>query len=195
MTSAVVPLRAPPPADDRAARIGMTVFIAGWTMMFGALLVAYLLLRGDATRWPPAGAPPLDCRLPLTATAVLVVSSVTLQLGLGSIRKARQLAFRNWLVVTLALALGFIGVQIASFSRMLRRGLDPTSGVYAGGFFGLTGFHALHVLVGIVGLCTLVPRAVSGAFSSRSHTAVHSWTVYWHFVSVVWCVFFVAVFT
>jgi cytochrome c oxidase subunit III len=192
--SEVVPLRARPSTDDRAARIGMAVFVAGWTMMFGALLVAYLLLRQNAEHWPPAHVPPLDRKLPTYATLVLLASSITLQLGLIAIRSARQMALRNWLVVTLALAFGFLGLQVATFARMLRRGLDPTSSIYAAGFFGLTSFHAVHVIAGIVGLCTLLPRASRGAFSARAHTAVRSWTLYWHFVGVVWCAFFLAVY-
>jgi cytochrome c oxidase subunit 3 len=192
--SDVVPLRGRPSIDDRAARIGMAIFVAAWTMMFGALLVAYLLLRQDAPRWPPAGAPPLDRKLPACATLVLLASSGALQLGLIAVRGARQAALRNWLVVTLLLAFAFLGLQVATFARMLRRGLDPAHGIYAEGFFGLTGFHALHVIAGVVGLCTLLPRASRGAFSARAHTAVRSWTLYWHFVGVVWVVFFVAVY-
>ncbi len=129
------------------------------------------------------------------ATLVLLGSSITLQLGLIAIRGARQAALRNWIVLTLALAFGFLGFQVRqpSCACCVAR-LEPTSSIYAGGFFGLTGFHALHVVAGIVGLCTLLPRASRGAFSARAHTAVRSWTLYWHFVGVVWCAFFLAVY-
>ena len=192
--SDVVPLRARPTHVDRTARIGMIVFVAGWTMMFGALLVAYLLLRQGAPGWPPAGLPPLERSLPQVATGVLVASSVTLQLGLHAIRQARPVALRGYLVAAMLLAIAFLALQAASWVHMAHRGLDPTASLYAAGFFGLTSFHALHVAGGLVGLATLLPRALRGAFSAREHTAVRSWTLYWHFVGVVWIAFFASVY-
>jgi cytochrome c oxidase subunit 3 len=178
----------------------MIVFIAGWTMMFGSLLVAYLLLRQSAqsaqssATWPPSGLPVIDRSLPTIATAVLLASSATLQLGLHAIRGARPAALRGYLLATLALALAFVALQISSWTHMLHRGLSPTGSLYATFFFGLTSFHALHVLGGIGGLASLWPRAARGAFSAREHVAVRSWTLYWHFVDAVWVVFFAAVY-
>ena len=193
----VIPLRTRQRSSDRAAQIGMIVFIAGWTMMFGAVLSTYLLLRSGqpaGSSWQPPGLPTLDRALPTLATVVLVSSSATLQLGLGAIRSARPRALTRYLVVTLGLALAFLSLQTTSWLHMMRRGLTPTGSLYATCFFGLTMFHAMHVGVGVLGLGSLLPRARRGAFNVQAHTAVRSWTVYWHFVGVVWLVFFAAVF-
>ena len=191
--SDVLPLRAKPSQRERSARIGMIVFVAGWTMMFGALLTAYSLLRKSAPVWPPLGVPHVDRTLPLVSTSVLVASSVTLQLGLVAIREARPAALRGYLLATLALALAFLTLQLAWWRHMVERGLEPSGSLYAAFFYGLTLFHALHVAVGLVGLCSLWPRAARGAFSAREHTAVRNWATYWHFVDVVWIAFFLAV--
>lgn len=192
----LIPLRARPTTSDRSARIGMIVFIAGWTMMFGALLATYLLLRSgrpEGTSWPPPGLPTVERALPTLATVVLASSSATLQLGVSAIRAARPRALTGYLVITLALSIIFLCLQATTWSHMHARGLSPTGSIYATCFYGLTLFHALHVLVGMAGLAALLPRARRGAFSAHAHLAVRSWTIYWHFVGVVWLVFFAAV--
>ena len=189
----VIPLRGRITHDDRAARVGMIVFIGGWTMMFGAVLVAYLLLRQDAPAWPPVGVPLFERGLPTAATAVLLASSATMQLGLHAIREARPRALVAYLGATLALALAYLALQLASWLHMMHRGLDATASLYAASFYGLGMLHALHVVVGAIGLGMLMPRALRGAFSAHKHTAVRSWTLYWHFVAVAWLAFFAAV--
>ncbi|MEO6954443.1 MAG: cytochrome c oxidase subunit 3 [Polyangia bacterium] len=192
----VVPLRARPSHEATTARIGMIVFVAGWTMMFGALLVAYLLLRTgqpEGASWPSAGLPRVPRALPTVATCVLLASSGTLALAVGSIRAARPRALIRWLWMTLLLALVFLGLQTTTWLRMRHLGLAPGASLYASSFFGLTLFHALHVIVGMLGLLSLLPRSYRGAFSAHGHTAVQSWALYWHFVDVAWIAFYVAV--
>ena len=191
---ALVPLRARPSREDRSARVGMIVFIAGWTMMFGALLVAYLLLRSNISdqNWPPPGVPPLDLGLPTLATLVLISSSVTLHLAIVAVRSARASALLRYLVTSIGLAIAFLVLQTLSWRQMMLRGLAPTASLYAASFFGLTVFHALHAFVGVVGLGTLVPRARRGAFGAHDHLAVRSWGLYWHFVGAMWLVFYAA---
>ena len=192
----VIPLRARPTREATTARVGMIVFVAGWTMMFGALLVAYLLLRSgqpESSPWPPTGLPRVPRALPTVATGVLLASSGTLSLALSSIRAARPRALSAWLWTTLALAGVFLALQTTTWLDMERLGLVPRASLYAASFFGLTLFHALHVVVGMLGLASLLPRAHRGAFSAHQHTAVRSWSLYWHFVDVAWVVFYAAV--
>ncbi len=192
----VIPLRARPTREAVTARVGMIVFVSGWTMMFGALLVAYLLLRSgqpEAAPWPPAGLPRVPRALPTVATCVLAASSWALTLAIASIRAARPRALRAWLWATLLLAVVFLGLQTTTWLRMEQLGLAPRSSLYAASFFGLTLFHALHVVVGLLGLASLLPRAHRGAFSAHQYTALRSWALYWHFVDVAWVVFYAAV--
>jgi cytochrome c oxidase subunit 3 len=192
--SDILPLRQRPTLEDRTSRVGMIVFVAGWTMMFGALLIVYLSLRSRAPGWPPPGLPTIERGLPSIATGALLSSSATLQLGLHAIRNARPIALRGYLLATLLLGLSFLALQIASWVHMAHRGLRPTESVYASCFFGLTAFHAVHVLVGLGGLVSLWPRAARGAFSVRAHGALRGWSQYWHFMAFVWIVFFAAVY-
>lgn len=192
----VIPLRARPTREATTARIGMIVFVAGWTMMFGALLVAYVLLRTgqpEGAPWPPAGLPRVPRLLPTVATFVLLSSSGTFTLALAAIRGARPRAFARWLWATLLLAVVFLGLQTTTWLGMQHLGLAHAASLYAASFFGLTFFHALHVVVGVFGLASLLPRSHRGAFSAHHHTAVRSWALYWHFVDVAWLAFYAAV--
>jgi heme/copper-type cytochrome/quinol oxidase subunit 3 len=191
----LVPLRARPTVADRTSRVGMIVFIGGWTMMFGALLVAFLLLRSgiSAEYWPPPGVPRLDLSLPTIATGALLASSGVLHLAIVAVRGARPRALVAYLVAGITLAVSFLVLQLLAWRYMLLRGMQPTASLYAASFFGLTIFHALHALVGVIGLSSLVPRARRGAFGAHDHLAVRNWTLYWHFVGIMWLVFFAAI--
>ena len=191
----LIPLRARDTREARTSRVGMIVFIAGWTMMFGALLVAFLLLRSgiDDDHWPPRGVPTIALALPTVATLTLLLSSVVLQLSIIAVRSARPRSFHVLLLTSIALAIAFIAVQVASWRAMLHRGLAPTASLYAASFFGLTIFHAVHALVGVIGLGSLLPRARRGAFGAHDHLAVRNWALYWHFVGARWLVFFAAI--
>ena len=75
-----------------------------------------------------------------------------------------------------------------------RSGFRIDSGVYGSIFYGLTVFHALHVLAGLVALLVLVPGARKGRLRSGAQSRVRVSAMFWHFVDAVWVVMFVAVY-
>jgi cytochrome c oxidase subunit 3 len=190
----VVPIRHPRRPKDVTAYVGMVIFLGGWAMMFAGLFFAYAIVRVKAESWPPPGENALPIALPLVNTLVLVASSVTLALSLKAARAARPLAVKWYLAASLALGALFCGMQFVVWRKLFLEGLKPDSGIYGSVFYGLTCFHALHVLVGLVGLCTLLPRALRGKFTVKDHTPIRMWGMYWHFVDVVWVLMFVTVY-
>jgi heme/copper-type cytochrome/quinol oxidase subunit 3 len=179
----------PKPEDEGTARLGMIVFLASWAMMFGSLFFAYGVLRLRMSAWPPPGATPLPLGVPLLNTAVLLGSSAALE---RSVRQRTQhlmgRSARRWLGLTVALGLLFVGLQLELWWGLLRTGLHWGQGTLAAVVYGLTVFHALHVLVGLVGLGTVWAAERPRLLSWRL------WTTYWHFVSVVWAGIFLVVF-
>ncbi len=117
-----------------------------------------------------------------------------MQLGLHAIVDARPVALTRYLIASLGLGTGFVVLLVSGFIHMRHLGLALGGSLYAASFFGLTVLHAAHVLVGLGGVASLVPRARRGAFSTREHTAVRNWTSYWHFITVVWLAVFTAVY-
>jgi cytochrome c oxidase subunit 3 len=172
----------------------MIIFLGGWAMMFGGLFFAYALVRVKQPMWPPPGEPHLPLALPAVNTALLIGSSAAMQLALRSVRSARPRALTAWLLAALALGAAFVTAQLWLFHSLNAAGLRPDSGIYGSVFYALTGFHGLHVAVGLIGLLTLLPRALRGRFSVQHHTPVRMWTMFWHFVDAVWVLMFVTVF-
>jgi heme/copper-type cytochrome/quinol oxidase subunit 3 len=194
LVSEIVPFRPPRRPRDVTAYIGMVIFLGGWAMLFAALFFSYGVVRVKASVWPPAGDLPLPRLLPGVNTLVMLGSSATLALGLRSIRNARPAAFKRWLAATIALGVTFCALQAVVWHKMLLAGLLPSTDIYGSVFYLLTCFHALHVLVGIVGLVALLPRALKGSFTAHSHTPVRMWSMYWHFVDAIWVLMFVTVY-
>jgi cytochrome c oxidase subunit 3 len=162
---------------ERTSLLGMVMFMAAWAMLFAALFFAYGLLRLRATAWPPAELPPLPRALPAVATVLLGLSSLALH-------RAR----RGAIALAALLGAGFLAVQAIVWVALIGAGLRPPLGPYASVFFGLTGFHALHVVVGLGALGWLAARRVTPAMPLRL------WSLYWHMVGAIWAFMFVAVY-
>jgi heme/copper-type cytochrome/quinol oxidase subunit 3 len=167
----------------------MVLFLASWAMLFGSLFFAYGVLRLRLSAWPPPGAPPLPLALPLLDTAVLLLSSAALERSLRLAGPPPAPHARRWLLGAWVLGLLFVLLQLVLWWSLLHGGLRWGRGTMAGVVYGLTAFHAVHVLVGLAGL-----GSVWGAGPARL-LAWRSWTTYWHFVSAVWVVMFLVLFT
>jgi cytochrome c oxidase subunit III len=192
--SDVVPFRGRGPGQRATTSfVGMAIFLGAWTITFAALFFAYADMRLSADRWPDTDivAPLL---LPSLNTLLIVASSLALYLGLRSIRTAHPQGFVRWLAAALVLGAGFLTLQVLVWTQLVHAGLRWDSGRYGSVFYALTVFHALHVLVGLVGLLALVPGALTGRYTVERHASVRNWAMFWHFVDVVWVVMFFTVY-
>jgi cytochrome c oxidase subunit 3 len=107
------------------SHVGLVVFLASWTIMFGALFFAYALLRLRAPAWPPAGLPALPLALPAVNTLLLLVSSATLHLGWRGVRSDRPARLLPWLLVTVALGSIFMVLQAVVWVGLWNSGVRP----------------------------------------------------------------------
>jgi cytochrome c oxidase subunit III len=193
--SAVAAARFPGRDESRRTSfVGMVMALASWTMLFGSLFFAYAVLRLRAGAWPPDGIAPLPRLLPLVNTFVLVLSSCVLHRGVRPAADARFGALSRALKGALALGSLFLVLQLAVWVPLWRSGFRIDSGVYGSIFYGLTVFHALHVVAGLVALLVLVPGARKGRYRSSRQSAVRLSAMFWHFVDAVWVVMFVTVY-
>lgn len=175
--------------------MGMIVFLGSWAMLFASLFFAYAFMRARLTQWPPPGAPPLPLLLPALNTLVLAASSAALQMGVRDVRRARVERLGPWLVAAALLGAAFVGLQVALWRDVLASGVEPgRDGPYSSAFYGLTGLHALHVVVGLFGLGWVAVRAFRRAYNAARYLTVRLWALYWHFVGVVWALMFVTIF-
>jgi len=176
------------------AYLGMVVFLASWTMMFAGLLFGYGLVRSRAPVWPPLDQPPLPLLLPGLNTAVAAGSSAALLVALRSFRGGRARTGARALALAAALGAAFLALQARVWAALWADGLHLDTGPYASAFYALTGFHALHVLVGVASLAWLAARAARRAYGPDHHLPVRLWSMYWHFVGAVWLVIYLAVY-
>jgi cytochrome c oxidase subunit 3 len=189
----------PKAARRRSARelstyLGMVLFLGTWTMMFAGLFFSYAVVRNDAPVWPPPGEPRLPVGLPALNTLVLLASSVTLATGLKRLASGRATAFPKWLGATILLGAAFLALQLHVWIEVARRGLHASTGIYGSVFYGLTCFHALHVVVGLVILGVLAVPAFAGRNLTSRFGTVRLAAMFWHFVDVVWVVMFLTVY-
>jgi cytochrome c oxidase subunit 3 len=170
-------------------KIALLVTLGTESVFFLTLLVAYAALR-DQVSWD---VPHTLARLtiPLVNSGILLASALTAWWSGSAIRQDRQTALRDGLIVTLLLGLAFVAMQIYEF-RHASLSIDDQA--FGGVFFTLLGFHAVHVLAGVVFLSLNLMRASLGDFSAERYEAVELGNWFWYYVSAVWAVLFVALY-
>jgi heme/copper-type cytochrome/quinol oxidase subunit 3 len=174
-------------------KLGMWAFLASECLFFGALISSYLLYRTKGDE----GQRPYDLYdIPYTSVSsfVLLMSSLTMVLALSAIRRQDHYRMRVWLLATALLGTVFVGGQVYEFTVFNHEGMHLTSSPASSSFFVLTGFHGMHVTVGILWLLSLVGLSLRGQVPSERHLDVEMVGLYWHFVDVVWIVIFTIVY-
>jgi cytochrome c oxidase subunit 3 len=151
-------------------------------MLFAALLFAYAVMRSQAAAWPPPGTPPFP-RGTAAANGLLLLAA-----GFA-LRRARSHG-PAWAAGALGIGTLFLLMQVSLWRRLVVGQLGPGTGALGDAFFALSGFHALHVLGGLVAIALLLRRRASGEVLLRRLRLA---TIYMDFVAVVWVIFFVAV--
>lgn len=184
------------------AKLGMWVFLLSEVMFFTSLIGTYVILR---FAHPDHFAGPGEVlNVPLTAinTFVLICSSVTMVKAYAAIERDDQTRLKLWLLATIVLGSAFVGVQVYEYIHLVHDGFVPVADAYGaeGGplygstFYLMTGFHGLHVSIGVGALIWVLLRAMRGHFTSRRLGAVEAVGLYWHFVDLVWIVLFTIVY-
>jgi cytochrome c oxidase subunit 3/cytochrome c oxidase subunit I+III len=161
----------------------MAIFVASEATLFGALLGTYYYLRFKAVHWPPGGTPEPKVALPLILTAVLVATSVPMQVALRAARAARLGPARLALAVATAAQATYFGLQIHLFLDDLAK-FTPGEHAYGSIYFTLLGAHHAHVAAGLLLDVWLLLRLATGLTRYRL-TALWAATFYWHFVNAL----------
>ena len=193
-TRDVIPYRPAAARGEDTAWLGMLVFLGSWAMMFASLFFSYGVLRLRQPAWPPAGTPPLPQLLPAFNTAVLGVNALVLQRALTAARRGEKSRAVMGLVAGILTGLLFVALQVVLWTSLFESGLALEDGSLAAVVYGLTGFHALHVVIGLLGLGLLVPAVVQGTLNAARNNRLRLWVMYWHFVGVVWLTMYLLIF-
>jgi heme/copper-type cytochrome/quinol oxidase subunit 3 len=174
-------------------KVAMWIFLASECLLFGALISTYVLYRGRSL----VGPYPSDVfDIPYTSVSsfVLLASSLTMVLALSAIQRGDQGKLRVWLLATAMLGMTFIGGQVYEFTSFVREGLTLKTNLFGTTFFVLTGFHGVHVTIGILMLLSLVGLSLAGRLPQDRAMTVELVGLYWHFVDIVWIIIFTVVY-
>jgi cytochrome c oxidase subunit 3 len=134
--------------------------------------------------------------LPLVNTILLLTSSITAHFAHVALERDNRPQLKAWLGLTIILGLSFLFFQVQEYahgySEEMRLFLN--SGIYGNTFYMLTGFHGMHVTLGVIMLTVMFIRIFKGHFTPQNHFAFQAASWYWHFVDVVWLMLFVFVY-
>ena len=188
--------------------MGTIVWLSSELMFFAALFAMYFTIRsvdkGQGLPWPGAQ---LDIRLSTINTLVLLLSSVTCQMGVfaverGQIKRTRSIfhpmswGLREWYVLSFLMGLYFVLGQGYEYLDLIRKqGLTLSSSAYGSVFYIPTGFHGLHVIGGLVAFIFLLGRTYAAKrFTHEQQVSAIVVSYYWHFVDVVWIGLFTTIY-
>jgi heme/copper-type cytochrome/quinol oxidase subunit 3 len=177
--------------DNR--KLGIWVFLGSECLFFGTLISTYVVYRGRSLQGPyPRDI--LNVPLISVSTFVLLMSSLTMVLGVAAIQARDVRAARRWLLATAALGCVFLAGQVYEFNHFVQEGLGLTTNLFAATFYVMVGFHGAHVTVGVIWLSTLWYLLARGRLGARDEALVDMAGLYWHFVDVVWIAIFTLVY-
>lgn len=163
------------------------VAIASIIMMFAGLTSAYIV-KGSLPGWSTIEIPILF----YYSTAVLIISSVTIQVALKAFKERNMPQYRKLITVTAVLGIGFIVMQSVAFMQLWNRGLTWQGAAGAGQFlYIIFGLHALHVAGGIIALLVMFFKAFSSRLRNYDPVSIELVSTYWHFVDVLWIYLFI----
>ena len=182
--------------------VGTIVWLASELMFFAGLFAMYFTLRSTVPAEWAAQTPKLNVPFAAVNTTVLLLSSVTCQLGVaaaerfqprrnGALWAVTRWGMNEWITLTYLMGAFFIGGQVYEYVGLIGEGLTIASSPYGSVFFLTTGFHGLHVVGGLIAFVFLLGRSFTAKrFGHHEATTSIVTSYYWHFVDVVWIALF-----
>ena len=186
--------------------VGTIVWLSSELMFFAALFAAYFTIRAVSPDLWAQETAHLNVPFASVNTTILVLSSLTCQLGVfkaeegivgrtGKIFQVRQWGLREWFVLTYIMGAIFIGGQATEYATLVHEGITIPSSAYGSVFYLATGFHGLHVTGGLVAFLLVLGRTfVARRFTHEQAVTAIVVSYYWHFVDVVWIGLFMTVY-
>jgi cytochrome c oxidase subunit 3 len=175
--------------------VGTIVWLASELMFFAGLFAMYFTSRARVVgAWPPEPTH-LDVPYALVFTLILVFSSVTCQFGVFAAESGNVYGLRRWFTITFVLGLTFVLGQANEYRNLvMNEHTTIASSTFGSVFYLTTGFHALHVIGGLVAFIFVLIRSSMGRFTPAQATAAIVVSYYWHFVDVVWVGLFATIY-
>ncbi|MFG2072592.1 cytochrome c oxidase subunit 3 [Nonomuraea maritima] len=189
--------------------VGTIVWLSSELMFFAALFAMYFTIRsvseGKGLEWAPSllpagaqaaeGVAHLNIPFATANTIILVLSSVTCQMGVWAAEKGQVGKLRFWYLVSFLMGAIFIAGQLYEYSELAAEGATLSANAYTSVFYLTTGFHGLHVTGGLIAFLFMLGRTYAAKrFTHEQATSAIVVSYYWHFVDVVWIGLFATIY-
>jgi cytochrome c oxidase subunit III len=174
--------------------VGTIVWLSSELMFFAALFAMYFSIRAAAPEMWEKHTEVLNIPYATTFTVILVLSSVTCQLGVFAAEKGDVFALRRWFTITFVMGLIFVLGQANEYRNLVHEGVTINGDGYGSMFYLTTGFHGLHVTGGLIAFIIYMIRTTMGRFTPAQATSAIVVSYYWHFVDVVWIALFAIIY-
>ncbi|RSM58676.1 cytochrome B [Actinoplanes sp. ATCC 53533] len=174
--------------------VGTIVWLSSELMFFAALFAMYFSIRAAAPEMWEKHTEALNVPYATVFTVILVLSSVTCQLGVFAAEKGDVFALRRWFTVTFVMGLIFVLGQANEYKTLVHEGVTLNGDGYGSMFYLTTGFHGLHVTGGLIAFIVYMIRTTMGRFTPAQATSAIVVSYYWHFVDVVWIALFAMIY-
>jgi cytochrome c oxidase subunit III len=183
-----------PESKANRYRIGMWVGLASVAMMFTSLSSAYIVRSASSNDWASLPMP----KVLLASTALILGSSVTIEIARRKLKAALSGPYAKWLFVTVLLGIGFVLAQVLAWRQLAKQGIYLASNPHSSFFYLLTGAHAVHLFGGLLGLTFLwlsSRRQVTEPEPiAKRKAATDAVSIYWHFMDALWIYLFLLLF-
>ena len=171
------------------------IWLGSELMFFAALFALYFTLRSVNPEIWAVDTQLLNIPFASINTTILVLSSVTCQMGVFAAERGDVKNLRKWFIITFIMGSVFIAGQITEYTELVHQGLTLSSSPYGSVFYLTTGFHGLHVTGGLIAFLFVLARTyVAKRFTHEQATSAIVVSYYWHFVDVVWIALFTTIY-
>ncbi|HET7388998.1 MAG TPA: heme-copper oxidase subunit III [Nocardioidaceae bacterium] len=186
--------------------VGTIIWLSSELMFFAALFASYFTIRAVAPQLWAQNTALLDVPFQSVNTTVLVLSSLTCQMGVfaaergqvgrsGSLFNVGGWGLREWFVLTYVMGSIFIGGQATEYVEFIQKGVTIPSSAYGSMFYLTTGFHGIHVTGGLIAFLLVLGRTfVAKRFTHEQAVTAIVVSYYWHFVDIVWIGLFATIY-
>jgi cytochrome c oxidase subunit 3 len=186
--------------------VGTIIWLSSELMFFAALFACYFTIRAVSPELWAQSTELLNVPFASVNTTILVLSSLTCQLGVfaaergqvgrtGSALNVKGWGLREWFVLTYIMGAIFIGGQAFEYAELIHEGVTIPSSAYGSVFYLTTGFHGIHVAGGLVAFLFVLGRTfLARKFTHEQAVTAIVVSYYWHFVDVVWIGLFATIY-
>ncbi len=165
--------------------LGFWIYLMSDCILFASVFAGYAVLK-DGTAGGPSGRELFDLPYVAVETALLLLSSLTYGLAMISMEAGKLKGTITWLALTGLCGLGFMGMEIHEFAKLIGEGNGPNRSAFLSGFFTLVGTHGLHVTSGLIWMGAMFVHLFKRGLTPQNRIRLMCLSLFWHFLDIIW---------